>query len=145
MVYWVVWRGTKPGTGCSRYILSAKSWTKRRKSGILTMGELWNLLASPITRIARNCRPGPCKTIPYGCLGHGEYVSSVISTGASGAGLVMLEGARTRLVFRRKGKLGVENEGIMRAKVAGIKRSLHILDSMALLSASRRMKIGGVC
>lgn len=102
-------------------------------------------MATVIVKImSMNCRPGPCKAILYGCLGHWWYFSSVISTGDSGAGRVTLKGARIRLLFRRKGKVGIENEGIMKAKVAGIKRGLHILDCMDVLSASRLMEIGGV-
>lgn len=137
MVDWVAWRGTKPGMGYSRWMLSAKSWRKWHKSGTLIIGKVLTNARGMCNSRFRNHRPRPVNGIQYSDLGQGEYVRLVISPGASGVGLVILKGAKAKLVFRRRGELCVADEGTVRAKVADIRRGLHIIISTYAISDSR--------
>lgn len=89
------------------------------------MGELSNFGAPAMSRCTpSNGRPGPSRVIEYGCSGRGEYVR--FAAGASSVGLVMLKVAKTSSVFGSRDRLRAADEGIMRAKVAGVRRGLHI-------------------
>lgn len=55
------------------------------------------------------------------------------------AGLVMFKGAKVRSVIQRTGKPCVADEAIMKARVADIKRGLHMLICTPVLSDLRLM------
>ena len=125
MVDCFAWRGTKPGAGCSRWMLSADSWRKWHNSGSLIFGELLTYAVGMYSSRSWDHRPWPGNGNKYGNLGQGKYVRLAIFPGASGAGLLILKGTKARLVCRRRGELCVADEGIVRANVADIRRGLH--------------------
>lgn len=56
-----------------------------------------------------------------------EYVRLTSPPGVSDTGLVILKGANVGLVFQWRSRICVADEGIMKAKVAEIRRRLHMM------------------